>query len=150
MSAASAQIDWPGLRAAAVAVGVREAARRAAADLPDDERERFTQRVMKRCSRERWLATAAAHREQAPTKQRGQPLSAIVRNGAETIAETLAARRDQTRLGLSRYVERMSTDAAELAGLSDAQNVRHVASVAAQVWPEQAAGATINIALLVQ
>src|SRR5215471_9347949 len=50
------EIDWAGLRAAAVAVGIRQAARQAARDLPLDERERFVQRAMKRCSRQKWLA----------------------------------------------------------------------------------------------
>jgi len=45
-------IDWAGLRAAAVAIGIRQAARQAVRDLPSDEQERFVQRAMKRCSRE--------------------------------------------------------------------------------------------------
>jgi hypothetical protein len=48
-------VDWPGLRAAAVAIGIRTAARQAARDLSLDEQERFVQRAMKRCSREKWL-----------------------------------------------------------------------------------------------
>jgi len=32
-------VDWPGLRAAAVAIGIRKAARQAARDLPPDEQE---------------------------------------------------------------------------------------------------------------
>ena len=35
------EIDWAGLRAAAVAIGIRKAARQAARDLPPDEQERF-------------------------------------------------------------------------------------------------------------
>jgi hypothetical protein len=34
------EIYWPGLRAAAVAIGIRRAARKAAHDLPPDERSR--------------------------------------------------------------------------------------------------------------
>ena len=49
------EIDWAGIRAAAVAIGIRRAARQAARDLLPDEQERFMQRAMKRCSRERWL-----------------------------------------------------------------------------------------------
>jgi len=49
------EIDWAGLRAAAVAIGIRPAARQAARDLPPDEQERFIQRAMKRCSRQKWL-----------------------------------------------------------------------------------------------
>ena len=39
----SEQIDWAGLRAAAIAIGIRKAARQAARDLPPDEQERFIQ-----------------------------------------------------------------------------------------------------------
>ena len=49
------EIDWAGLRAAAVAIGIRKAARQAARNLPPDEQERFVQRAMKRCSRQKWL-----------------------------------------------------------------------------------------------
>jgi hypothetical protein len=42
------EIDWPGLRAAAVAIGIRKAARHAARDLPPNEQARFIQRAMKR------------------------------------------------------------------------------------------------------
>jgi hypothetical protein len=52
------EIDWPGLRAAAFVIGIRPAARQAAQDLPPDEQERFVQRAMKRCSREKWLVKA--------------------------------------------------------------------------------------------
>jgi hypothetical protein len=46
-------VDWAGLRAAAVAIGIRPAARQAARDLPPDEQERFVQRAMKGCSRQK-------------------------------------------------------------------------------------------------
>src|SRR5438128_7344699 len=49
------EIDWAGLRAAAVAIGILPAARQAAQDLPLDERERFVQRAMKRCSGQKCL-----------------------------------------------------------------------------------------------
>src|SRR5215472_4143523 len=59
------EIDWAGLRAAAVAIGIRAAARQAARDLPPDEQERFIQRAMKRCSREKWLVKAQQHKANA-------------------------------------------------------------------------------------
>jgi len=35
------EIDWPGLRAAAIAIGIRPAARQAARDLQPDEQKQF-------------------------------------------------------------------------------------------------------------
>jgi len=55
-------IDWPGIRATAVDVGVREAARQTAAHLPDDGRERFVFRVLKRPQREGWVVPVKAMR----------------------------------------------------------------------------------------
>ena len=52
------EIDWPGLRAAAVVIGIRAAARNASSHLPLVEQKRFVERVMKRASREKWLAKA--------------------------------------------------------------------------------------------
>ncbi len=52
-------IDWPGIRAAAVALNsVRDAAMRAASQLPPIEQQRFVERVNKRAYRERWLDQA--------------------------------------------------------------------------------------------
>jgi hypothetical protein len=76
------EIGWPGLRAAAVAVGIRKAARQAARDLPPDEQERFVQRAMKRCSREKWLVKSEQVRADAIVTSPGA-LSANVRNGAD-------------------------------------------------------------------
>src|SRR6266536_292779 len=59
------EIDWAGLRAAAVAIGIRQAARQAARDLPSGEQERFVQRAMKRCSREKWLVQSQQDKAEA-------------------------------------------------------------------------------------
>ena len=81
-------VDWPGLRAAAVAVGIRKAARQAARDLPPVEQERFVQRAMKRCSREKWLVKARQDKADAaatcPTA-----LSGTVRTRADALANAL-------------------------------------------------------------
>jgi hypothetical protein len=83
------EIDWPGLRAAAVAIGVRKAATQPARDLPPDEQERFVQRAMKRCSREKWLAKSQQDKADAdatcPTA-----LSATVRTRADILANALS------------------------------------------------------------
>ena len=83
------EIDWAGLRAAAVAVGIRKAARQAARNLPPDEQERFVQRAMKRCSREKWLVkTRQGKAEAAATATRA--LSATFRTGADALANALS------------------------------------------------------------
>lgn len=79
-------IDWSGIRAAAVVIGVREAARRAACDLPQQEQDRFTERVMKRCSREGWL-TKGEYVKASPREV--MPLSAPVRTGSDLLLEHL-------------------------------------------------------------
>jgi len=53
------EIDWPGIRAAAIALNsVRLAAIKASQNLPPDEQRRFVERVNKRAYRERWLDKA--------------------------------------------------------------------------------------------
>lgn len=142
--------DWAGLRAASVAIGnVRAVAMRASAHLPEDEQRRFVERVNKRALREGWLEKAElavqTHREAVQT------LSKPVQNGADTVANTLAERKDRTRLGQSRYLVRASE---KLAGVADDELLDHaptakaLADTAAKVWPEQtgiAVGVQINL-----
>src|SRR5262249_28063385 len=92
------EIDWAGLRAAAVAIGIRPAARQAARDLPPDEQERFVQRAMKRCSREKWLAKSQQDKADALTTS-PTALSANVRKGSDVLTEVLAEDSRATRLG---------------------------------------------------
>ena len=83
-------IDWSGIRASAVLIGVREAARQAAQDLPYNEQERFVERVMKRSSREGWLVRKAQDLSAvmaAPDQYHAKALSAPVRTGAELLSE---------------------------------------------------------------
>src|SRR5215470_63472 len=86
------EIDWAGLRAAAVAIGIRKAARQAARDLPPDEQERFVQRAMKRCSRQKWLVKVQQDKADAVATST-RTLSANVRTGADALTQTLAERR---------------------------------------------------------
>ena len=94
------EIDWAGLRAAAVAIGIRPAARQAARDLPPDEQERFIQRAMKRCSREKWLVKSQQDKADAVVTS-PTALSANVRKGADVLSETLAEDSRETRISLS-------------------------------------------------
>jgi hypothetical protein len=122
------EIDWPGLRAAAVAIGIRPAARQAAQDLPPDEQERFIQRAMKRCSRQKWLVKSqkdkAAAAVTSPTA-----LSANVRNGSDVLSEILAEDSRETRLGLSAAARKAAETLAKMPGskvIKHAQAHRHV------------------------
>jgi hypothetical protein len=122
------QIDWTGLRAAAVTVGIRKAARAAARDLPPHEQDRFVQRAMKRCSREKWLVKSQQDKADAivtsPTA-----LSANVRNGADVLSEILAEDSRETRLGLSAAARKAAETLAKMPGekvIKHAQAHRHV------------------------
>lgn len=138
-------IDWSGIRAAALVIGVREAARQAGRDLPSDEQNRFVERVMKRSSREHWLDVL-----QLPAKQReagppAKPQSAIVRNGSDSLAGKLREDNESTRLDLSKATRNASKSLAELPGsmvLVRSEDLRRVVSSAAQIhaWDNEQPG----------
>jgi uncharacterized protein (DUF1499 family) len=122
------EIDWPGLRAAAVAIGIRRAARQAAHDLPPDEQERFVQRAMKRCSREKWLVKSQQDKADgvatSPTA-----LSANVRKGSDVLSQVLAEDSRETRIGLSAAARKAAETFARMPGskvIKHAQAHRHV------------------------
>jgi hypothetical protein len=122
------EIDWAGLRAAAVAIGIRPAARQAARGLPPDEQERFIQRAMKRCSREKWLAKAQQDKADAVATSPAA-LSANVRKGSDVLSEVLAENSRETRIGLSAAVRKAAETFANMSGvkiIKHAQAHRHV------------------------
>lgn len=98
--APSGEIDWPGLRAAAVAVGIRKAARQAARDLPPDEQERFIQRAMKRCSRQKWLVKARQDKANAAATY-PTALSATGRTGVDVLANAFSDENCAIRLNVA-------------------------------------------------
>jgi len=130
-------VDWPGLRAAAVAIGIRPAARQAARDLPPHERERFVQRAMKRCSREKWLVKAQQDKADAiATSTRN--LSANVRSGADALAETLNERRQDSVVHLSKYAVDAGKRLADSKGdLKNARSFQQIAAGRANLFPEK-------------
>ncbi len=80
------QIDWSGLRAAAITLqSVRDAARRASAHLPAAEQNRFIERVNKRAYRERWLEKAREIEGTSPTN--AKPLSMPVQTGPQVLSK---------------------------------------------------------------
>ena len=122
------EIDWPGLRAAAVAIGIRQAARQVARDLPPDEQERFVQRAMKRCSRQKWLVKSQQDKADAVVTS-PTALSANVRNGAEVLSELLAEDSRETRISLSAAARKAAETLAKMPGskvIKHAQAHRHV------------------------
>jgi hypothetical protein len=122
------EIDWPGLRAAAVAIGIRQAARQAAQDLPPDEQERFVQRAMKRCSRQKWLTKSQQDKAQAVVTS-PTALSANVRKGSDVLSEVLAEDNRATRIGLSAAARKAAETLAKMPGskvIKHAQAHRHV------------------------
>jgi hypothetical protein len=137
------EIDWPGLRAAAVAIGIRQAARQAAQDLPPDEQERFVQRAMKRCSRQKWLVKAEQDKaEAAATSSRA--LSADVRKGAYVLSELLAEDSRETRIGLSSAARNAAEAFAKMPGakvIKHAQAHRHITASSSQLHGWDAAQA---------
>ena len=115
------EIDWAGLRAAAVAVGIRRAARQAALDLPPGEQERFVQRAMKRCSREKWLAKVQQDKADAVAMS-PTALSADVRKGSDVLSEVLAEDSRATRIGLSAAARKAAETFGNMPG---AKVIRH-------------------------
>ena len=121
-------VDWPGLRAAAVVIGIRPAARQAARDLPPDEQERFVQRAMKRCSRQKWLAKSQQDKADAVAMS-PTALSANVRKGSDVLSEILAEDSRETRIGLSAAARKAAETFAKMPGskvIKHAQAHRHV------------------------
>lgn len=85
MPANTAQIDWSGIRAAAIALNsVRDAAMRVSSDLPPDEQKRFVERVNKRAYRERWLGRSRAIAK--PNVAGARQLSKNVQTGSEMLS----------------------------------------------------------------
>ena len=128
-------VDWPGLRAAAVAVGIRKAARQAARDLPPHEQERFIQRAMKRCSRQKWLVKSQQAKADAVVTSR-IALSANVRKGSDVLSELLAEDSRETRIGLSSAARNAAETFAKMPGakvIKHAQAHRHITASSSQL-----------------
>ena len=122
------EIDWTGLRAAAVTIGIRKAARHAARYLPLNEQERFVQRAMKRCSRQKWLVKSQQDKADAALTS-PTALSANVRTGSDVLSDLLEEDSRETRLGLSAAARKAAETLAKMPGekvIKHAQAHRHV------------------------
>lgn len=148
-------IDWPGIRAAAAVVGVREAARQAASHLPPDEQNRFVMRCLKRSEREGWKisadkAIAAARPMQA------RPMSSNVITGAEIVQNALIEDGNAVKTNAMRFARKVTAHAADnltaevaLACSGDVKSAVQVAAIAGG-WQQASehASTVVNIALL--
>jgi hypothetical protein len=146
------EIDWPGLRAAAIAIGIRPAARQASRDLPPDEQERFVQRAMKRCSREKWLVKSQQQKTEAVVTS-PSALSANVRKGADVLSEILAEDSRETRIGLSAAARKAAETLANMPGskvIKHAQAHRHMTASSSVLhgWQADQAGVSFNLNVL--
>lgn len=129
-------IDWPGIRAAALVLGVREAARQAAANLPDIEKERFVFRVLKRSKREGWIREKLMSSLSSKPYNPGKKLSSNVVTGAGALANGLAEMSSDTRIGLAmlakRSVDRANRSNVELK-VSSTKELRELTAAASEI-----------------
>lgn len=146
-------IDWPGIRALAVAIGVREAARRSAADLPEDEQKRFVLRVLQRSHREGWIVQKKEVQAAPRTLSQAKPLSSPVIASSDAMAESLSDDSKTTRLSLSKAAKAAAIAFSERSGeavIKSAKALREITSTAATLHGWEQAGSTnvqINLAL---
>lgn len=144
MASTPLDIDWPGIRAAAVALGnVSEAARQAAGEMNDQGRERFRETVCKRAVREQWLSKAKAVRVQTPTLatmsvQRNT--SKLVQSGADTVMDCIAEDGKATKVAGMRYAKRTVEYAARLAEDAPEQALAMAGDVKASLQSAAIAG----------
>lgn len=112
-------IDWPGIRANAVHMGIRAAARAAGANLPEREQVRLVHRILKRAWREGWERekqnAIAASTEHPPTKP-AMPLSAQVHNGKDSALAAIADDVRATRTALAKAARKGADAFADLPG----------------------------------
>lgn len=113
------QIDWPGIRANAVLIGVREAARQAGANLPPVEQERFVMRVLKRSTRQGWITRKldiVSLKREALASSNAKPLSAPVLMSSDASANALAEMGKDIRHNLVKAAKTASSTFAERSG----------------------------------
>lgn len=122
-------VSWEAVRVLALAVGVREAARRCGIS---------EEATMKRCQREGWLRDPIAAQAIQNASRNRSGLSAIrpQTSPSQAMAQELAALGGESRLALARTVRKAAKHSEGLDGaeiLENAQNVKSVAQTASLV-----------------
>jgi len=136
-------IDWSGIRAAAVTLGIRRAARNAAKGLPADQAKRLVDRIRKRAEREEWSKDKAKALEvvqstgtSLSSTYSGKPLSPSVATGAESVANSLAEDSKLTKVGLSTATRKAAGVFATMEGetvINKSEDLKRIVSSAAQI-----------------
>lgn len=145
-------IDWPGIRAAAVSIGIRAAARSAASNLPPVEQERFVFRVLKRAAREGWEDARLAIIPSAPAQ--ALPLSSNILTGSDVLKNQLNEDSNSSKIGFSKAARKAAEHLADqepAAILKQAQAMLNTAKAAALIhsWQgNQPGSAGIHIGVL--
>lgn len=147
------QIDWSGIRAAAVVIGVREAARRAAINLTPKEAERFVQRVLKRSTRQGWTVQKKAALAQSQVSEQSKPLSSTVLNGSDATLSKLKEDGEATKIHLSKGIRKSAEHMASLTGariFKAAKAVKETVAAASQIhgWDQSSQGGSISLNIL--
>lgn len=138
-------IDWNGIRAAAIAVGIREAARQASANVEEPERTKLVSRILKRSTREKWLAI----KEKAVQLASNPALSTKVHSGQEIVANVIAERKTAVRGHLSKYTEDATKQLADSSGsLKHTGPAKDLASVMERLWPQEKGESGLSIQIL--
>ena len=129
MTKGPGKVNWPDLKAAATALrNVAEAARLAAANLPEYQQRRFIERVNKRATREGWLSNDVQSQPKAvQSVQNGQDqcevlskaeqvdMSNLVQSGASIINATVLSKLEKRQ-----YLKRaLNTPLSEIDETSD-------------------------------
>lgn len=143
MPAPSDKVDREAVRTLAVAIGVREAARKLGLD---------ENRVLQWSHRGKWFAQLEPT-PQPPTVTKNDVITVI--KPADALAETLLDASKQSKLSLSKAVRAAATHLSTLPGaqvLKSAKAMKEVASTGSTIfgWQEKGdAGVKVNIAVLV-
>lgn len=155
-------IDWPGIRANAVLIGVREAARQAAVNLPPDEQNRFVKRVLKRSERQGWITSKTALQASIPSPNASghpptpaKPMSSNVVMSSDAGANYLVDLGKRTKLGLMTAAGKAADAFADRTGenvIKGSKALRDITAAASQLhgWEDKRnAGLALNVAVMI-
>jgi hypothetical protein len=136
-----------------MAIGVREAARRAATNLPPLEANRFVKRALKRSEREGWVKQKQAALSKPLTEQQAKPVSSNVVNGSDLLLSKLKADGDTTKTSLSEAAKNAAIAFSKKKGnavISKAKQLRDITATASQIhgWDNQHSGGSVSVNIL--
>jgi hypothetical protein len=140
-----APVNWEAVRVLAIAVGVRESARRLGIS---------EEATMKRCQREQWLASPEARTINQRVTSEKTSLSAPVRiSPAQAMQQELSDLGAKSRLGLARGLAKAAQTVQDMDGdevLIAAQNIKAVAQSTSVVhaWDKQGPSFRIKLDVL--